>query len=529
MTLTIAKLSVQCHRSRGAMDPRGLVSDVARDKLPYELSAQLGPSLDRAPAVVRLKRLNVSLRISARDLQQGRLAAAWARAVGVSLHQALARPAGDGVICSRRYETRASYRAAMMQHVAIRGVGPCWEFPELAERRETSGSAAALALLLEEPALIGELMVCLEGRGWLDAWLHSLDEWALERIFAAVDGDSGDLDVLSLQSLLEVAKGARASQGLQRTWPVASRRQAIRLWNRLNQRLPMRGVWDALRLLVMLLEEPALLAGGAPASVDEPELLTGGAPALPRWCKAVLDELRVVGQRPFHQGASVGGHSRPLLDLLSALEDLRNEVPSAVKPTAGPQRVVQWISSDCCGVLLMLSVVRRLDWWRWVRTAEFMRFGGPRALSFLLAGVGMTLLGGWRVGDSLDPAVALLSGMFAEPDRAGMRQFFAEAEVGTLAEVTQAPNWPEALEDLATQLAGEFAARVRGFQKASRSSVVRQFVRIPGRVCIEESGLRVLLGSTPWAVALHVSGMDAALERVEWLADRRVEFSLQGL
>jgi predicted enzyme related to lactoylglutathione lyase len=39
----------------------------------------------------------------------------------------------------------------------------------------------------------------------------------------------------------------------------------------------------------------------------------------------------------------------------------------------------------------------------------------------------------------------------------------------------------------------------------------------------------VVLDANPWAVALHVSGVDEALECVEWLGGRRVEFVLEGL
>jgi hypothetical protein len=46
---------------------------------------------------------------------------------------------------------------------------------------------------------------------------------------------------------------------------------------------------------------------------------------------------------------------------------------------------------------------------------------------------------------------------------------------------------------------------------------------------VNDVGLLVILELTPWTVALRLSGMDAPLERVEWLGDRRVEFALQGL
>ena len=93
----------------------------------------------------------------------------------------------------------------------------------------------------------------------------------------------------------------------------------------------------------------------------------------------------------------------------------------------------------------------------------------------------------------------------------------------------QADNWPEALDRAATELSRMFADRVRGFRQASRDAVVKQFLRVRGRVLLEETRVLVVLESTPWAVALHLSGMDEPLERVEWLGQRRVEFVLEGL
>jgi hypothetical protein len=177
----------------------------------------------------------------------------------------------------------------------------------------------------------------------------------------------------------------------------------------------------------------------------------------------------------------------------------------------------------------MLSIVRRLDLWRFSRSPDFIRFGGPRALSFFLAGVGMTLLRHWELADPVDPAVGLFAGIFSEPDLAGMRQFFAEADVGAIAEFVQAETWTEALDRAATKLARSFAARVRGFRNASRDAVVKQFTRLRGRLLVEDDRLLVVLAPSPWAVALHLSGLDDPLDWVEWLGQRRVEFVLEGL
>ncbi len=82
------------------------MDEVARGPLAWELNAQLGASLDRLPAVIRLKDLRVKLRISSRNLNAAGLANAWARAFTLAIHRALAYPPGDGVASSRRYEQK---------------------------------------------------------------------------------------------------------------------------------------------------------------------------------------------------------------------------------------------------------------------------------------------------------------------------------------------------------------------------------------------------------------------------------------
>jgi hypothetical protein len=518
VTLTIQKMSTRCRASRTALGSKDVLEEVARARLPYELGTQLGPSLDRLPAVIRMQRLNVSLQLSALELRQGKLAAAWARALGLSLHQALARPAGDGTTASRRYESVAAYKAAMIRHIVTHGTAKCWGFPELGAHGQAGTSAMALGVLLEDRDLGGAVIAALAEQGWLDSLLISWDELALVRLMEMMGGPHDKRDILTRAEMLEVADAARAAEGLQGRWPLASRRQAVRLWNRMRQRLPIRTVWEALRLLVMLLERPELLTGSVRA---------GGSDSawLPSWCESTLAQIRAAHlPRP---GDAVSANFQSKLH--EALEALRHHVPSASPVDRKVSQPETWISSDHAGVLLMLSVVRRLDWWRLARNPELVRFGGPRALSFLLAGVGMSLLGGWRSGAPIDPAVALFAGMFGDPDLAGMRQFFTAAPVSSVAELSKCTGWPEALDDIAAGLVHEFARRVRGFQQAPRASVVKQFVKIPGRVRVNDVGLLVLLEPTPWTVALRLSSMDAPLERVEWLGDRRVEFALQGL
>lgn len=524
MTLTIHKLSTLCRSPKGFERAGAFVDDVAHGPLTSELSAHLGPSLDRLPAVVRLRNLRVLLSIPSRRLGPNLLAEAWARAFVIALHRALAYPESDGTYALRRYESQAAYQAAMLHHIVTQGLTPSWQFPELDEWRNSSAAQAALGLLLSPPELAVETLTLMSGHGWLEPLLAWWDEYSLEQVVQAIAKADTKSDGLSLADLIELGRAAAASGGLQSQWSVSSRRQAVRLWLRLSRRLPLRGVWDGLRLLRRLLETPVVFHRSIGA------LLASPIP-FPDWCEAILKEAMgadnaasPAGKRLGDMVAQINGRFASSA-LSTVLETLRPLVPSA----ADPVEPGKWFSSDCAGILLLLSIARRLGFWPLSREAEFVRFGGPRALSFLMTGVGMTLLGEWSPESPIEPAVALFAGIFAEPDRAGMRQFFAGSDVHAIGEVVKAETWPDALEAAATELARAFAQRIRGFRQTSRAAVVKQFVRIPGRVLVEDRRLLVVLGPSPWAVALHISGADDALEPVEWLGNRRVEFVLEGL
>jgi hypothetical protein len=519
MTLTVHKLTTRCRSPQGLERPGALVDDVARGPLRSELQACLGPSLDRLPPVIRLKELRVRVKIASRDLNPVNLATAWARAFTLAIHRALARPPGDGAVVLRRYESDAAYRAAMMHHIATQGLASCWEFPELARLGGGSTAEAASIVLLSDSRLSYQILAELERRGWLDLLLMFWGELSLERIMRAMAVSDRQEAGLSLENLIELGRAAATSGGLRTRWPIGSRRQAIRLWVHLQQRLPLRGVWHGLRLLSKCLEIPALLM------LRDPRLLADAIP-FPGWCETI-----VTGGAAPADGGSAPEAGYASGGLLAVLELLRPLVPSAASSTAAahPAGNMMWVASDCAGVLLLLPIVRRLDLTRWIRKPQFACFGGLRSLSFLLAGMGMTLLKPWSPIDPVDPAVAIFAGMLLEPDVAGMRQFFSQTNASAIADFVQAENWPEALDRAATELSLTFAGQVRGFRKASRDAVVKQFLRVRGRVLLQETRLLVVLEPTPWAVALHLSGMDAPLEKVEWLGQRRADFVLEGL
>jgi len=538
MSLTIHKLSTRCRSPRGVERAGMLVEDVVRELLASELGGQLGPSLDRLPGVTRLKDLRVKVKIPVRKLNAIDLASAWARAFTLALHQALAHPPGDGAIFSRRYESDAAYEAAMLRHISTKGVAPCWEFPELEAWRGAPPAEAALARLLQQPQRILEILAQMERRGWLDGLLALWDELSLEQMMRAVADNGNTSPGLSLENLIDLGRAAAAAGALRSEWAFAGRRQAIRLWGRLHFRFPLREVWHGLRLLQRFLEVPALLI------IRDPALLVDEVP-FPSWCEAILRSAslpvraaladEVVPGQGTRANVEAGSARSPsgaksVSDLLSVLEGLRPLVPSAASSISTSRSVaMKWIVSDCAGMLLMLSIVQRLELWRFIRKPEFVRLGGPRAFSFLLAATGMTLLKRWSLEDPVEPIVALFAGILSEPDVAGMRQFFSETDVSAVAEFVQAENWAEALDRAATELAHSFASRVLGFRRASREAVVKQFLRVPGRVLVEETRVLAVFPPSAWAVALHISGMDDPLGRIEWMGGRRVEFVLEGL
>jgi len=520
MSLAVHKLQTHCRYPKGCDGAAALVDEVSRGPLVLELGAQLGPSLDRLPAVVRVRGLRVGVKISARQLNAQKLAADWAREFSLALHRALAYPDGHGALAVQRYQSQAEYNAELIQYLLTEGVSPTWEFPELDEWRGCGAAQATHEFMVREPGQIAETITELARRNWLDALLGLWNELQMEELIQAMaraEATSGDL---TLESLTEVGRAAGAADGLNPQWTLGSRRQAVRLWARLTRQFSgrlggrprVRAVWQGLRLLLWFLERPGLLVSG-----DAPRL--SDAVPLPEWCHAIVKATAARGSIVSRQE---GGQ---LFIFDSVLAVLRRVVPSAVTPGQGGK----WISSDCCGVLLLLSTVQRMGLWRLASEPEFVKFGGLRAFSFLMVAAVMNLLRGkWDPEDRIDPAMALFAGMFSEVDRAGLKQFFA-SKTPVIADLLHGETWPETLEDLATEMTSSFAQSVRGFRLTSRETMVKQFLRVSGRLLVEEQRLLVVLDANPWAVALHISGIDEALEGVEWLGGRRVEFVLEGL
>jgi hypothetical protein len=506
MTLRIGTLDTRCRFARGQEATAALIDETARVLLPRELTERLGPSLDRQSALVRLRRLDVKLRLDPATLRAGGLAEVWAIAMVRALHQALARPDGDGATL-RRFPTRAAYLAAMVAHAAGHPSEPArWPFPELRASADRPPAVTTLALLLDAGPLLADILHDLRQNDQLATVLAPLDETGLERLIRAVAEAEGGTGALTADQVATVAATLLALGQPPAAAAAAGRRAAIALWLRLNRALPLRGIWQATRLLLALLQQPALLAPGL-GTAALPPTLAAAMTALPPWCETVRRDL--AAPRP----ARAAG----------LLEDLARITPSAVR-RRGPAEAL-WLQSDCAGVLLLCASVRRLGWPRLLHDPGV----GPRTFQALLAGTGMRLLGPWRPGDPVETAVAALAGIFAGTDLPGIAQALHTAPLASLGPFIRAADWPTALDAAADALAHAFATTVRGFRRAGRDSVVRHFLRIPGRILVEDHELRVVLGPSSWSVALHISGADDPIEDVPWLGGRRVTILLEGL
>jgi hypothetical protein len=539
--VTIGKLVTRCRASRRHQDLGGLADRVARRRLATELTHLVGPALARQAPVVRIRRLTVKLELGAAELSEDGLAAAWARAVGRSLFEALAQPGGSSSVQIVRAASAAEFRAAFLRELLMGQPSGRWEYAEFVELFRLPASEAAMTLLLEFPWEITATLIAMDGSPAVERLLSLFDDQALERLFVAIAGSRRAVSTaaLSLHDLVWAARQALDTPR-RRELMLGGRRQA--LWVFVHTRggdgQSPRTIYHALLALVCLLESPELLMPGVShtlCSQEEIERATGRR-LPPAVATFLLDLRRLVSKSGLPSTARSGS---PLASLLKSLDDLRPLVPTAAPSSSQPQ--LPWLETDSLGLLLLASIVHRLDWDALRDDALLAPWGGPRFFQILLIGIGAAVLDREATDiDRLDPAILLFAGMEREPDMQALRYSLASVDVTGRRELLRrlmpdrdgepiAIDWPQAFDALAERLVGEFASLVRGFRHATRQAVVRQFLRTPGRVQVSRRSVLVLLDANPYHVVLHVSGMDDPTPSLNWMDGRRLEFRLLGL
>jgi hypothetical protein len=227
----------------------------------------------------------------------------------------------------------------------------------------------------------------------------------------------------------------------------------------------------------------------------------------------------------------------------TAFAALFEELASAADSGARPDQVTKfkWISTDCAGLFLLISVVERLGWADRLSRLSFGTVDGPRLLSYTLTGLASSLLGRFDEAPAyLDSGLALFSGWVDAPDLGGLRRFFdsepAQTRRDLLLELVgdditeeDSFHWNACFDALANHLIRGFAGRIRGFGRSSRQFLVKNFLALPGRIRVEETRLLIVFTSSPLNAVVHMSRLDDPMEVVDWLGSRRVEFEPYGV
>ena len=540
MSLTIERFVTRCQVPRNLNLARSLLDQVV-SKVPAQCARQLDQRWMARPDIIRIRRLPVRLRVSSAQLGDGQLAGAWAEAFAREICAALAQPTGAMDVV--RAESRAGWLATVIADVMAGIAVSRWEYSEFHDAFAPGAAETTLALLLREPSEMLETLDLLESAGTLERLLRLWDDSMLEQLFVAMAAgvSSSKESRIDLEFLLSVAETASSRASPVSRSRLASRGFALHQFLLLRRKLrpaaaavphSPQQVLHALTTLAVLVEF------GAPDAFDLPEIeviqaRTGRSvdPAV----ASLLAEIRGLALRN-HVPSETGWLAR-MSELLERLRPMISTVGST-----NPLQPVSWVSSECAGLLLLARLLERLDWPEKLRDSALANTDGPRLVTCVLAGLGLSVLNRFEESASrVDTGIALFAGWLGEPDWAGFRRFLASttptdrneiltafnAESESLNKLSE--NWAATFDYLARRIIREFASRIRGFRQASRAFVVKHFLELPGRVRVEEKRLVVILEPSPLGVALHLAGMDDPVETVSWLGGRRVEFQLDCL
>ena len=538
-----------------------MVDQVARARLSPAISGEhLGPSLSRQPGIVRIRRLALRVVIPASELNEDSLSRAWMQAFSKALFTALAYPSGGaGPFEIFRAESMASFIASAIQDL-MDGTAPTkWRYcPEFEEIFRQGGTQAALELLCLWPDHTLAILLELAQRGLLDRLLARFDELAMEHLFVvlASPGDHSpktrsidDLSAtilsvddllattLSIDDLLATATAVLAHPP-EKIAALRSRSFALSLfvkaWRAGRASRSPRVVFHSLLTLAILLNEEVFWPGVQRGDLAAKRLPAGVAALL----ESTHTKLResATESTPVETKPTNSMHSPRAVELLAQLSALRLELKV---PTSSPiSSEVRWISSECCGLFFLVGTLARLGWIpAWQQLADF-QLGGVTCLT---VGVALAILGKFAPAVvSLDPGLALFAGYLGDPDVVHLRRVFQEfprevrlrilhAAMEQALIDDSASDWQSTFNLLATELVRDFASRVRGFRQATPQAVVRSFIAQPGRIRIEPNRMLVFPDTSPFHVALHISGLVAPIESVSWLEGRCLEFELGDL
>jgi hypothetical protein len=512
------------------------------------LRVDLAPALARAgaarcvpAAVCRVRRLCVRLEVSADDVRRSRLPELWAEAFARALKSAVAGGPGAGVAAAA---SRAGWIAEFLLGLVAGDAVDAWPYTEF-PGASTAGVGERLVGALEANAADAPaILAVLDARGGLVRALGCLDRAHARRLLGVLDrvhgaasrlpgpGDVHEIAAALLDPAMAAAYGELALTDARAiALFVAHSRRAAPGAAALSPR-HVRAVLDLVECLCGV--RLALQADGSAAIVAGvlAGLRRGRMPPIDSTASSLL---LFAGAAQADAGTRESSEAARRLALL--LDRLRTEIPSigvqAARALAGES-----IETAFASLFLLVPVVMRLQWPERIRASRCWTELGPRALTYVLAGVATTIAGRPMDVRNADRGVLLLAGWTGEPEVRGFERWLGspseEAPRELLAALlpgedlppSASASWEAACERLAHVLVRRFAEGLRGFRQSSHRFVVERFLWTPGRLLLEPARVIATIRPNPLWPVVQLSGADAAVDSVGWLGGRRLEIEL---
>jgi hypothetical protein len=501
--LRIDRFVIQCRAPRHRLEARSLADSIAREEIARELGARLGPSLPRQAGVVRIRRLRVRIEVRGRAINRSRLIDAWVRAICRQLFTALAYPHGGGQFEIHRAATTAAFRAEFIRDLLSGAASGRWEYRGREALLRMPRAEGVRAALSEAPGEIADTLAELAKLGSLESAVAILDDLVCEQLFRRIATSGGVTTEGPWEEILALVTRVLMQYPPSRGLGVDSRAQALRMFA-LAQGMDVR---LGPRVWLTVLTALALLAANG-------ELWTGSPRTVEQICGLRLSP-DVIALLEYARGAMRAGEAaaREPQQLRNALKAAGLREPEPVVSQSEPQ---PWREYEGASLLFLTGPLLPLGW-----AAAWSGSARQAALYAL----------GCAVRGVFDPAIpwvdrdaALFAGLFEEASASGLRALLAATPPPS-----GSADWPSAVESFASRLITVWASGIPGFRRAGRDAIVRQFLKSPGRLRVEESRVLVSLAPRPFFVALRIASLDEPVERVPWFGDRRLEFRIEGL
>jgi hypothetical protein len=504
-----------------------------RSNLTSAVSQHLAPKWPRRPGICFIRRLSLQVRITVAELESGHLSIAFAIAFAEALTLLLERSRAPEPADIVRFETRGAYLSQFVTDILAGIAAARWEYEELWELLGGDAVDAIVVLFEREPLQFLPVLRELERHSTLESVLARIGEYGIERLLIATASTSSQASPeLSIADLIRVAKAVLALESSSARLPAVTRAHALHVYlhHAANsevgaQRLSPRQVLNCLKILEFVLKH---LAGAA--AEDWTRRLNelpneGGSDRVVSRDSAVISKLR---------SAAGSAESAILSELLKKL--------ARTSPAAPEALAEQTISSKCAGLFFLVRYLLHDGWPTIVLQCAGEPVTAARELQLLLATLGLEALGrGQEVIGEMDAGLALFAGWSGDPDLTAFREFRPERAPILCSEMKarltrnsdQSGDESDAGESPVAWLTRRYLQQMQqeipGLRQASREFLVENTLALSGRIRIASEVLTLELPTAPFHVALHIGGLDQALDEVPWLGGRGIRFELEGL